>query len=237
MAEGVILTEALEDDVPEGYQGSEGPLIESQLGESQPIGNERYRQEAVKTVEQLGSGEAGAQQRRRLGGEFFAWFGRGGLSGVKGAFKGVFFDCKYAYYILCIHLSAIFSFVKQKNRPSSAQWRFWKKLQSCWPALKGSLALVYKPCIRPNCRACASGKKHPNYLLAFTDKGRRRCLYVPAAMVPVLKRALSNGRRIEQLLYQMGPALVEEYRMNNPAQTGPAVAPARLVPKKRRLNS
>ena len=120
---------------------------------------------------------------------------------------------------------------------SPLQHRFWKRLQGCWPALKGSLALVHKPCIRPNCRACASGKKHPNYLLAFTDKGRRRCLYVPAAVVPLLKRALENGRQIEKLLYEMGPALLKEYRLQNPAQTGPAVALPRSSAKKRQSES
>jgi hypothetical protein len=129
-------------------------------------------------------------------------------------------------------LSAILSSVKQKKQISSVQQRLWKQLQGCWPALKGSLALVYKPCIRSHCRICASGKKHPNYLLAVTDQGRRRCLYVPAPMVPVLKRALNNGRRIEALLYQMGPALLEEYRAQNPAQTGPALARSKSSAKK-----
>jgi hypothetical protein len=110
---------------------------------------------------------------------------------------------------------------KSKPSPSPVQPLFLKKLLSLWPALKGSLAEVRKPCIRPNCPACARGDKHPNYLLAFTEKGRRRCLYVPQAMVPVLQRALENGRRVEQLLYQMGPALLQEYRAKNPAQTGP----------------
>lgn len=123
--------------------------------------------------------------------------------------------------------------MKQKASISSVQQHFWKKLQSCWPALKGSLALVHKPCIRPNCPTCASGKKHPNYLLAFSDKGKRRCLYVPTAMVPVLRRALENGRLLEQLLYQMGPALLEEYRAKHPAQTGPTATP-RQSPAKRR---
>lgn len=127
--------------------------------------------------------------------------------------------------------------MKQKNLTATVQRRFWRKLQSCWPALKGSLALVYKPCIRPHCRTCASGKKHPNYLLAFTDQGRRRCLYVPTRMVPVLKHALQNGRRIERLLYQVGPALLEEYRRNNPAQTGPAAVLRRSTSKKLPLNS
>lgn len=116
--------------------------------------------------------------------------------------------------------------MKKKNNPtlhSSLQQRFLDQLRGRWPALKGSLALVYKPCVRPHCATCARGKKHPNYLLAFTQKGRRRCLYVPKAMVPVLKRALQNGRRIEQLLYEMGPALLRQYRLENPAQTGPAL--------------
>jgi hypothetical protein len=120
-------------------------------------------------------------------------------------------------------LHAILHIVKHKNVHSPVQQRFLQKLLRLWPALKGSLALVHKPCIRPNCPACARGHLHPNYLLAFTQKGQRRCLYVPVAMVPALKRALKNGRRIEQLLYEMGPALLREYRDQNPAQTGPAV--------------
>lgn len=113
--------------------------------------------------------------------------------------------------------------VKHKNSPSALQRRFLEKVAPLWPALKGSLALVRKPCVRPHCRACARGQKHPNYLLAFNEKGRRRCLYVPQAMVAALEQALDNGRKIEQLLYAMGPALLAEHRVRHPARTGPAV--------------
>lgn len=129
------------------------------------------------------------------------------------------------------------SVVKQKNSPSPVCARLRDKLLALWPALKGSLAEVRKPCIRPNCQACASGEKHPNYLLAFTRKGRRQCRYVPVAMVPALQRALENGRRIEQLLYEMGPALLREHRAKNPAQTGPSARPARRNTKKSRTKS
>jgi len=123
-------------------------------------------------------------------------------------------------------------FVKKKMNRSPLQQHFLNKLHLLWPALKGSLAQVRKPCIRPNCQACARGHMHPNYLLAFTQKGRRRCLYVPQAMVPTLKRALENGRRLEKLLYEMGPALLREYREHHPAQTGPAVKTKRKTPAK-----
>jgi|SRR5712664_4056714 len=127
--------------------------------------------------------------------------------------------------------------VKPKNLDSAVQKLLREKLLALWPALKGSLAQVRKPCIRPNCRACARGDKHPNYLLSFTEKGRRRCLYVPKDMVPILERALENGRRIEQLLYDMGPALLREYRAQNPAQTGPAAKSKRSPGRKNRSKS
>src|SRR5262249_25258580 len=144
------------------------------------------------------------------------------------------------FWMVCMH-TIVYAYipcynpkVKQKIDHSSLQKQFLEQFLSLWPALKGSLAQVRKPCIRPNCPACASGRKHPNYLLAFTHKGKRRCLYVPLAMVPLLKRALANGRRIEQLLFEMGPALLREFRHQNPAQTGPS---ARLKRKRRFLKS
>jgi len=97
---------------------------------------------------------------------------------------------------------------------SKATRKGQQQIQALWPALKGSLAKVYKPCIRHNCRACARGDKHSAWFLTFTQRRRRHCLYVPLALVPLLRQALQNGRQLEQLLYRMGPALVKEYRQN-----------------------
>ena len=134
----------------------------------------------------------------------------------------VFFGFICMHILYNAYISCYIPVVKQKMEKTTLQQDFLKKLLPLWPALKGSLAQVRKPCIRPDCPTCARGDKHPNYLLAFTDKGKRRCLYVPRAMVPVIQRALENGRRIEQLLYQTGPALLRDYRAKNPAKTGPA---------------
>ena len=89
---------------------------------------------------------------------------------------------------------------------------FLAQAAALWPALKGSLSLVRKPCVRPNCAACASGQKHLAYMLSFTQRGRRRCMYVPNALAPLIRRGLRNGRTLEQLLYQMGPALLLDHR-------------------------
>jgi len=81
-------------------------------------------------------------------------------------------------------------------------------LGKLWPVAKGSLSRVHKPCVRPNCRACASGRKHPVWLFSFRQAGRRRCMYVPAWFVPTLQRAIENGRKVEALMEDAGAALL-----------------------------
>ncbi len=95
---------------------------------------------------------------------------------------------------------------------------FHAQLSSLWPALKGSLSEVRKPCIRPNCPACARGDKHPAFMFSFTEKGRRRCMYVPAELVPLLQEGLENGRKLEALLTEVGPTLLRLYRQERAAK-------------------
>ena len=99
-----------------------------------------------------------------------------------------------------------------KSSDAALRQNFLRQLEKLWPPIKGSLAEVRKPCIRPNCPACARGEKHPAYILSFTDKGRRRCMYVPTELVPRLQQALRNGRALEELLYQLGPELLRHHR-------------------------
>ena len=104
-----------------------------------------------------------------------------------------------------------------KSADSALRRHFLCQVEKLWPAIKGSLAEVRKPCIRPNCPACARGDKHPAFLLSFTDQGRRRCMYVPAELVPQLQQALRNGKLLEALLYQLGPELLRQYRQQRDA--------------------
>ena len=104
---------------------------------------------------------------------------------------------------------------------AALQQQFAAQLADLWPALKGSLAQVRKPCIRPHCPTCARGDKHPAFLWTFTEQGRRRCLYVPAELVPRLRQALENGRRLESLLASLGPAWLRAWRRHRDATQRP----------------
>jgi hypothetical protein len=99
---------------------------------------------------------------------------------------------------------------------SVLQKKFLAQLPALWPPLKGSLALVKKPCIRQNCPACARGDKHPAWILSFTQGQRRRCMYVPKELVPLLRQGLQNGRRLEQFLFALGPDLLRAHRQQRP---------------------
>jgi len=90
--------------------------------------------------------------------------------------------------------------------------RFLKQIVQCWPAAKGSVAEVRKPCTRPGCKACAEGCKHRAFILGYKEDGKRRCLYVPADRMAALRAAIANGRRIEQLLSQCGAEMVKQAR-------------------------
>jgi len=106
-----------------------------------------------------------------------------------------------------------------KSAASTLHQNFLRQLGKLWPAIKGSLSEVRKPCIRPNCAACARGDKHPAFMLSITNKGRRRCMYVPAELVPQLQQALHNGKALEALLYELGPELLRQYRQQRDAPT------------------
>jgi hypothetical protein len=97
------------------------------------------------------------------------------------------------------------------------QTQFLELFAALWPPLKGSLSQVAKPCIRPNCPACAKGDKHPAFLWTFTEAGRRRCLYVPAELAPLVRQGLDNGRRLEARLAALGTAWLRAWRQQRDA--------------------
>jgi hypothetical protein len=89
---------------------------------------------------------------------------------------------------------------------------FLSEVRRLWPAAKGSVAEVRKPCVRSGCKACAEGRRHRAFIFAYKDGIRRRCLYVPEKRVAALRAAIANGRRIEQLLSQCGAEMVKQAR-------------------------
>jgi hypothetical protein len=80
---------------------------------------------------------------------------------------------------------------------------------SLWPALVGSLSYRRTRCTQLNCAACQSGEQHRSYVLYGRHKGRRFAVYVPDELIDEVRRAVDNGRALQDLLMQAGPRYVE----------------------------
>ena len=89
-----------------------------------------------------------------------------------------------------------------------ARSAFLNQVAGLWPVAKGSLTQTRSPCTRKNCKACASGRKHPKLIFTFREDGRLRGLYVRPAHAERLRRAIANGRELERLLTSAGRDLV-----------------------------
>jgi hypothetical protein len=89
---------------------------------------------------------------------------------------------------------------------------FLKRVMALWPVAKGSLSQTRSPCIRKNCKACTSGRKHPKVLFTFREDGRLRGLYVRPAHAAQVRQAIANGRVLERLMTAAGRDLVMALR-------------------------
>ena len=78
-----------------------------------------------------------------------------------------------------------------------------------WPAMLGSLSFRRSPCIHPNCPACLSGEQHQSHVLYGRHNGRRFAVYVPEELAGEVRRAVDNGRALQDLLIQAGPRYVK----------------------------
>jgi hypothetical protein len=101
---------------------------------------------------------------------------------------------------------------KKKLEKDDGKARFLAEVSKLWPVARGSLSYVRKPCVHPNCAACARGDKHPSWIFSLYHEGKQRCLYVPEDLVATLRQAIANGRKAEQLLAECGATLVYEHR-------------------------
>lgn len=101
---------------------------------------------------------------------------------------------------------------KPHQEKDGARDAFLAKMADLWPVAKGSLTQTRSPCIRKNCKACASGRKHPKLLFTFREDGRLRGMYVRPSHAQRVRRAIENGRELERLMTSAGRELILDLR-------------------------
>ncbi|MGB7025564.1 MAG: DUF6788 family protein [Candidatus Acidiferrales bacterium] len=92
---------------------------------------------------------------------------------------------------------------------------------SLWPAVLGSLSYRRTRCTQANCAACQSGEQHRSYVLYGRHEGRRFAIYVPEDLIDEVRRAVDNGRALQDLLMQAGPRYVEALKRARQSKPAP----------------
>ena len=81
---------------------------------------------------------------------------------------------------------------------------FHTEVQKLLPVAAGSLCLRKSPCIRKKCPACARGELHASFAMYGRHAGKRFSIYVPEELVPEVREAIANGRRVQHLISEAG---------------------------------
>jgi hypothetical protein len=93
---------------------------------------------------------------------------------------------------------------------------FAEAISGIWPVATGSVSLRKGPCIRKNCPACAAGKGHSSYALYVRRGSRRFSIYVPQRLVADVRRAVENGRLLQELINEAGVRYVSALKNEEP---------------------
>ena len=100
---------------------------------------------------------------------------------------------------------------------SDVQRWFNGAIRRHWPVATGSLSLRKGPCIRKNCPACAAGRGHSSHALYVRQGSRRLSIYVPERLVPEVRKAIENGRLLQDLINEAGVRYVSALKNEEPS--------------------
>lgn len=108
--------------------------------------------------------------------------------------------------------------IRMPSDESTSDVRRWfaEAISGIWPVATGSVSLRTGPCIRKNCPACAAGKGHSSYALYVRRGSRRFSIYVPQRLVPDVRRAIENGRLLQELINEAGVRYVSAIKNEEP---------------------
>ena len=103
--------------------------------------------------------------------------------------------------------------MKAKNRNNTAfSSHLLKEIADLAPVAHGTLSFVRKPCNSKYCKLCKSGEKHPAWNFTFRKDGKFHCMHVQPRHVEIVRKAIENGKRLEEMILDEGIALLERLR-------------------------
>jgi len=87
--------------------------------------------------------------------------------------------------------------------------KWLKEIEELWPFAKGSVREYRQKCSKKECSKCKTGERHLTWQMTYYENGRQRSKHVPRAHIEELKKAIENGRKVEEILIKAGLEYLE----------------------------
>ena len=69
--------------------------------------------------------------------------------------------------------------------------------------VRGSVVLMKRRCTYPRCRPCASGRRHPTWVLTYSHHGKTRTVYLGQQRLRDAQRMANQYRTLTDLIEQI----------------------------------
>ena len=96
----------------------------------------------------------------------------------------------------------------------------WKRLVEIEEFLRGSVVLMKRRCIFGGCRKCASGERHPTWVLTVNRKGKTQTVYVGQSRLSEARGMVENYRRVKALLEEVAQINLVLFRRKGSLREG-----------------
>lgn len=108
----------------------------------------------------------------------------------------------------------------QARRLRQKRKLLWKRAAEIEEFVRGSVVLMKRRCIFAGCRKCASGERHPTWVLTLHEKGKTRTVYVGKSRLVEAKRLVENYRRARTLMEEVAQVNLLLFRGRNFSRKG-----------------
>ena len=78
-----------------------------------------------------------------------------------------------------------------------------KRLARFEEFVRGSVVLMKRPCTYARCRKCASGERHPTWVLTISRSGKTHTVYLGKKRLDAAKRLTENYRKLLALVEEI----------------------------------
>lgn len=102
----------------------------------------------------------------------------------------------------------------KQNRKSldelyARRFKLWRNLVNIADFVRGSVVVLRRPCVYPNCKRCQEGVKHPATYLSVSKNGKTQLIYLPKSIRSKVKQWNENYRKLQKILEEISEANIQ----------------------------